>query len=133
MIPADNLVLLEDVEEAAPQWDLGCSLKEAVGVAIQQAKVVWEGKERGAVEVEVAEEEQAPVGPRVQGLEAPRPARLLATVRNAGPPVVGLLHSVRQLHHPLHLPQAQRMKYSLLCLKMITPCGQFLGESRLSR
>lgn len=102
-------------------------------MAIQQAEVEWGEKERGGVEVQVVGEERPPAGLRVRGLEALRPARLPATVRDARPPVMGLLHSIRQLHHPLYLPQAQRMKCSLLCLKTTTPCGQFSGESRLSR
>ena len=94
----------------------------------------WGEKERGGVEVQVVGEERPPAGLRVRGLEALRPARLPATVRDARRTVGGLLHSARrQLHHPSYLHQAQRMKYSLLRLKTTTPCGQFSGESRLSR
>ena len=71
--------------------------------------------------------------PRVRGLEAPRPAKLPVTVMDARPLVVRLLRSVRRLHHPLHLPQARRMKYLLFCLKTIILCGKFSGEFRLSR
>jgi len=75
MVSAGKMVLLEDGEEAVPLRGQGRSLKEAAGVAIQQAKVEWRGNERGGVEVQVAEAEQAPVGLWMRGLEARRPAR----------------------------------------------------------